>query len=724
MIPAIDKGPGLLPLIAENVPETLRKAARWAPWAAPWDAVKKKYDKVPHRADRPASGLSNGSLAGWVTFEKALAAYLANPDTLAGIGYLMTGHHGVVGVDLDHCVKDGVIAPWALEVIAKLDSYTEISPSGTGLHVMLSGDLAEDWSMKFEDAEYSHLPDNKKPGIDVYGGGARFLTVTGAHHPGSPREVRSPPAGALDNLAARYRKSKSASKLHVLPLPDIHAIEIPDLSEMGVSPHLSNLLAEGPNPGADRSRLLISTGAELAAIGLTPEQAFAVMVDNPHIMDIALSKRGYDDTKAREYLWTHHCRRGAEIIQAERQLTADAFNDERSADEITAQLAAEMAQDYAELIGVAPVAAPPLGANSVRDDFDVVEETPAEVLKPRDLSPTPAKLARFTPQRLGAFMSAAAPEWIIRGVLPRAGLAVIYGASGSGKTFLTLDMAGAVAQGVDWRGQKTAAGRVVYVVAEGAGGFRKRVKAYCSERGLAPDAVEILVIADVPNFLDKADIKLLIEAIKKVGPVAMIVIDTYARVMAGGNENDAKDTGQAVAHCDVLHRVFKALVVLVHHSGKDATKGARGSGALRAAADLEIEVIQTRDYRAATITKMKDAEDGAEYAFRLAEVNIGVDDEGFPITSCVVEHRDATPKHQRKEDPKGEREIAVMAHLSVLVGVDNSVSKEELLEAAQHDLEHKGEGRDRRKEYLQRAIDNLVRKNLLVDDGFLITLAD
>ena len=278
---------------------------------------------------------------------------------------------------------------------------------------------------------------------------------------------------------------------------------------------------------------------------------------------------------------------------------------------------------------------------SAIDDFEVLGDDPDDFSDLIGGSPSappapPAKAPRFTPMGLLQFMLRPRGEWIVKGVLPRAGLAVVYGASGSGKTFLMVDLAGAVARGIEWRGNAVVQGRVVYVVAEGASGFRNRVEAYCRQHDLDPAQVDLLVIPDVPNLLDKAHMKELIAAIKKVGPVAMIVIDTYARVMAGANENDAKDTGQAVAHCDLLHRVFKALVVLIHHSGKDATKGARGWSGLRAAADAEIEVVREGDARALRLTKSKDGEDGLVWGFALEVVQIGVDEDIEPITSCVV----------------------------------------------------------------------------------------
>jgi RecA/RadA recombinase len=95
-------------------------------------------------------------------------------------------------------------------------------------------------------------------------------------------------------------------------------------------------------------------------------------------------------------------------------------------------------------------------------------------------------------------------EWLVRGLLPRAELAVIYGESGSGKSFLALDLAAAITRGIEWRGRRTATGRVVYVCAEGAGGFKARLRAYA--RGHSVELAELpAVIADAPNLLEPKD---------------------------------------------------------------------------------------------------------------------------------------------------------------------------------------------------------------------------
>ena len=121
-----------------------------------------------------------------------------------------------------------------------------------------------------------------------------------------------------------------------------------------------------------------------------------------------------------------------------------------------------------------------------------------------------------------------------------------------------------------------------------------------------------------------------------------MVIDTLAQAMAGGDENSAVDMGRALTACKRVHKVTGATVVLVHHSGKDAAKGARGWSGLRAAADAKMEVVRKGDVRHLRVSKQKDGDDSGTYPFKLDVINLGVDDDLASITSCVVRHLEGT----------------------------------------------------------------------------------
>lgn len=156
----------------ENIPAFLRRNARWAPFAlVPKPGKPGKFDKVPRHAGNIQFGLSTAKPASWFSFAEALGAYQRHAGTVHGIGYCLTGPHGIVGVDLDGCSDYvGRPTPWAAEVLREAKRrgyYVERSPSGTGFRVLYAGETPEDWT-------------NKEAGIEVYGGhDARFLTVTG-----------------------------------------------------------------------------------------------------------------------------------------------------------------------------------------------------------------------------------------------------------------------------------------------------------------------------------------------------------------------------------------------------------------------------------------------------------------------------------------------------------------------------------------------------------------
>lgn len=276
-----------------------------------------------------------------------------------------------------------------------------------------------------------------------------------------------------------------------------------------------------------------------------------------------------------------------------------------------------------------------------------------------DLTPAAPGAVRFPFESADAFAARPLPTWIVKDVLPQAGLAVVFGASGSGKTFLALDLAAAVALGLPWRGHKSKRGRVAYLVAEGAAGFRKRVRAYCQWHNVKLGDDALVVHGGAPNLLLPGDTRALIESLQAAGELAVVVIDTAAQVTPGGNENTSEDMGRLVAHCRKIHEATGALVLLIHHSGKDASKGARGWSGLRAAVDAELEVIrEDNGVRTVTLSKQKDAADGDRLGFTLRTVEICTDEDGDPVTSCVVEPCDAPARKPVKAESKTQAQAA------------------------------------------------------------------
>lgn len=226
-------------------------------------------------------------------------------------------------------------------------------------------------------------------------------------------------------------------------------------------------------------------------------------------------------------------------------------------------------------------------------------------------------------------------EWRIKKVLPKTGLVAVFGASGSGKTFVVLDMLRALAIGKNWFGYRTKHCNVLYCALEGEGGIAGRVAAYREKHGTT--AANIRYLVEPFSLLEDKDLIALAKAIKANGQSAdVVVLDTLNRAAPGADENDSKDMGQIIAAANQLQGLIGGLVVLVHHTGKDATKGLRGHSSLHAAVDAAIEVRRDGDRREWLIAKSKDGEDGALHPFKLDVVELGTDEDGEAVTSCVV----------------------------------------------------------------------------------------
>ena len=243
--------------------------------------------------------------------------------------------------------------------------------------------------------------------------------------------------------------------------------------------------------------------------------------------------------------------------------------------------------------------------------------------------------SRFPVVHISDFKARQTQGYHIKHILPVADMVMVYGASGAGKSFVVFDMAMAIARGVPWRDHRVTKGTVAYLIAEGAGGFNGRIKAYTDYHGVDVAELPFYVIPANPNFLQASDIKDLIAGVIAFNP-DIIIVDTWAQVTAGGNENSGEDMGKALANCRKLKDKTGATVLLIHHSGKDADRGARGWSGLKGAADAEMEVARSNDDRVLSVTKLKDGIEGLEFGFKLNVVTLGLDSDGDELTSCVV----------------------------------------------------------------------------------------
>jgi hypothetical protein len=236
-------------------------------------------------------------------------------------------------------------------------------------------------------------------------------------------------------------------------------------------------------------------------------------------------------------------------------------------------------------------------------------------------------------------------------------LSVVYGESNVGKTFSVVDLGLHVALGWPWHGREVDRGGVIYIAGEGAGGIKQRVAAFRQHHGFEKTAdAWFAVVPAAVNFRDKASVAGLVSLIKEAanklgGRVRLVIVDTLSRALAGGDENSSVDMGAVVNAADRVKNETGAHVMLVHHSGKDQTKGARGHSLLRGNVDTEILVKRGDGQWEISFQTEKQRELPAEgmLYLRLAKIQLGTNRRGKPITSRVVEKAEMpSPKLNEK----------------------------------------------------------------------------
>ncbi len=272
------------------------------------------------------------------------------------------------------------------------------------------------------------------------------------------------------------------------------------------------------------------------------------------------------------------------------------------------------------------------GAAATLDDFDVIEEAAEE--DPWTAA-AKAKVAKFDLVHVSEVAQREPPQWLIDQVLPKQDLAMLYGESGSGKSFVALDICFAIATGFDWNGLPTEQHPVVWIAAEAAGSMRNRTKAYAQAKGIELENADLWVIGETPSLMDNEESVALAEAVRSKKP-GLIVVDTLAAASIGANENSGEDMNVVMGACRMLHETTGALVMLIHHTGKDLTRGARGWSGIKGAMHTEMTVSYHQDMRKFEVTKQRDGEEGQAWPFRLMIVPIDMDG----LTSCYVEMLD------------------------------------------------------------------------------------
>lgn len=263
----------------------------------------------------------------------------------------------------------------------------------------------------------------------------------------------------------------------------------------------------------------------------------------------------------------------------------------------------------------------------------------------------------------GQKIKLAETDWLIDDYLPKAGIGMVYGASGHMKTFMVFDMALHLATGLPWHGNEVKqAQTVLYVCGEGYRAATRRLhawQAYKQYDGFIP----MMLTDKAAHMLDPDQVFDLVSDITymmaknglKEYP-ALIILDTLNMCFGDGDENSTRDMTAFISAVYDLHHRTGSMILIVHHSGKGEVKSARGSSALKASLDVEFEVtmINEDEYRAniqpahieLKCTKIKDDDLPAQLVFEHKSIAIPdvFDRKGKPLTSVILEPLTVTSK--------------------------------------------------------------------------------
>lgn len=233
-------------------------------------------------------------------------------------------------------------------------------------------------------------------------------------------------------------------------------------------------------------------------------------------------------------------------------------------------------------------------------------------------------------------------EYLVKGLIEPGTFNLLYGEPSCGKSFLALHLAFCVANAQMVFSRRVRVARVLYVAMEGERAFCRRIMAAHSRYKTASE-INFFYVTEPLNLLSgEGHAEALVAAAREVN-ARLIFIDTLARAIGTGSENEPGDMGGLIEGFDFVRLETGAALMVIHHCGKDSSRGPRGHSSLLAAADTAMEVVRDDDGRRIRIVKCKDGIDGEAVNFELDVIQLGTDSDGDQVTSCAV--RELTTSH-------------------------------------------------------------------------------
>ena len=658
-----------------HTPAPLHDIPAWLVWRYQEVPGSDKPGKVPYWANGTIRHGRQGDpqdLDNLRTFAQARDA--AASKAFDGVGFAVLAQWGLTFIDIDNCVDSrGKIVDEVTDLIA--GTYAEYSPSGRGIRAVFRGDLGNRKSAANADYNY---------GFETFSSSG-FVTMTGEMLPHIEiLDLDNAIAPVPDKLRA-YCEARFKGSAPGHDPDDFMAGYEPrlGLSETKMREILSHI---DPDVGRDE---WIKVGMALHHECEGDDTGFDLW------NDWSANGSKYPGEESLRVQWDSFTRRAGPGRKQTTMATTIWLAKQNGYDATRPVKAEELQAPLGPQTGFTP------------EDYD----------------------GRFPIVAGAAAANRPTTRWFIKGCLPDADMGIIYGPSGSGKSFVALDVAAALARGIFWRGRRTRQARVLVIAAEGTGGVSGRIRAYCRHHGITVDEFGVSIMYAAPNFLDQEDITDVYSALRAAGGFDLVIVDTFAQVTPGANENASEDMGRALTNVRALREASGAMIILIHHAGKDATRGSRGWSGLKAAADFQWEIIRHEDgTREIHVEKLKDGEDGVRWGFTLERVTLGLDEDGDEITSCVLIEAEVkqvvAPEADRKAiKRRNKMAMHILEIMQTFPPETETVPFERMVSVAADALPTQAGLRDTRRQQVTRALKDLAKEKdgpLYIDNGLVI----
>ena len=328
-------------------------------------------------------------------------------------------------------------------------------------------------------------------------------------------------------------------------------------------------------------------------------------------------------------------------------------------------------------------------------------------------------------------------EYLIKGLIDKGAVGVLYGLSGSCKSFLAIDLSEHIALGCTWNGRRGKQGFGVYIAAEGGQRIKVRIVASRKAHGFQGMEVPVEFVTRAFNLLDADEVQALCAVLRSIAErrgreIDFIIFDTLSQCIPGADENSNGTFMLVVRVAHALRDQFGATVLFIHHRGKEPGKGPRGGSALYAACDFVLLAERKGERVDKTIEgellleKVRDYESGQVYVFEARFIDIGLDAEGDPITSRVVQYVgeatravDARKREHPAHKPTEAEALALKVLQETLEQANAaSVEIDAWRKGALPKLELPADENERTKyERWKRALNGLVKKRFVRSEG-------